>query len=132
MKTRVIYIGGSITDNPDFRASFSTAEAELTAAGYVALSPAWLPSGLDNAQYMRICFAMIDAADAVLFLPDAEESNGAKLEAFYCAYIHKPYVRSVEDLNDPAAGLFFTSSDKATEIMGELKKKGGKKNGKKA
>lgn len=75
---------------------------------------------------------MIDAADAVLFLPDAEESNGAKLEAFYCAYIHKPYVRSVEDLNDPAAGLFFTSTDKATEIFGELKKKGGKKNGKKA
>lgn len=33
MNTRVIYIGGSITDNPDFRAGFSTAEAELTAAG---------------------------------------------------------------------------------------------------
>jgi hypothetical protein len=41
--------------------------------------------------YMRICFAMIDVADAVVFLPDAAESAGARLEMAYCEYIEKEY-----------------------------------------
>lgn len=41
------------------------------------------------ADYMRICFAMIDVADAVVFLPDAAESAGARLEKAYCEYVGK-------------------------------------------
>ena len=44
-----------------------------------------------QADYMRICFAMIDVADAVVFLPDAAESAGARLEMAYCEYIKKEY-----------------------------------------
>ena len=36
-----------------------------------------------------MCFAMIDAADCVVFLPDAEDSAGARLERAYCEYVGK-------------------------------------------
>lgn len=39
---------------------------------------------------------MIDVADAVVFLPDAAESAGAKLEMEYCEYIGKEH----EEWND--------------------------------
>ena len=39
--------------------------------------------------YMRICFAMIDTADMVVFLPDYYESKGAMLEHAYARYIGK-------------------------------------------
>lgn len=56
----------------------------------VVLNPAVLPAGMAPADYMRICFAMIDTADAVMFIPDWEQSEGAKLEHQYCKYIGKP------------------------------------------
>ena len=53
------------------------------------LNPAELPEGMAPADYMRICFAVIDVADAVVFLPDAAESAGARLEKAYCEYVGK-------------------------------------------
>ena len=44
---------------------------------------------MDSADYMRICFAMIDCADIVGFLRDWEDSPGARLEQSYCRYIGK-------------------------------------------
>lgn len=41
------------------------------------------------ADYMRICLAMIDVADSVVFLPSAKDSAGARLERAYCEYIGK-------------------------------------------
>ena len=55
------------------------------------LNPAELPEGMEPKDYMRICFAMIDVADAVVFLPDAAESACARLEMAYCEYIEKEY-----------------------------------------
>lgn len=66
---KVIYIAGPITGVPRYWEAFETAEDELTAAGYLPLSPARMPDGMENEKAMRICLAMIDAADAVLFLP---------------------------------------------------------------
>ena len=57
------------------------------------LNPAELPGGMSREDYMRICFAMIDVADAVVFLPDAPESAGARLEMAYCEYIEKEHVK---------------------------------------
>ena len=51
---------------------------------------------MSREDYMRICFAMIDVADAVVFLPDAAESAGARLEMAYCEYIEKEH----EEWND--------------------------------
>lgn len=57
--------------------------------GFTVLNPAVLPEGMKPADYMRICLAMIDSADVVMFLPDWEESKGAKLEWDLCQYIGK-------------------------------------------
>ena len=86
-----IYIAGKITGDPGYRDKFAAAEIQLGWQGHVVLNPAELPEGMAPADYMRICFAMIDVADAVVFLPDAAESAGARLEMAYCEYIEKEY-----------------------------------------
>ena len=90
MKTKVVYISGPITGVERYWEAFEKAEEELEAAGFIALTPTRLPKGLTNEQYMRIDLAMIDAADAVLFLPGWRESPGALTENTYCRYIDKP------------------------------------------
>ena len=65
--------------------------AEQKFAGHEVLNPAELPEGMEKADYMRICLAMIDCADMVLFLPDSRFSAGAKIEKDYCDYIGKAY-----------------------------------------
>ena len=51
---KVIYIAGPITGVPRYWEAFETAEEALTAAGYLPLSPAHMPSGLENEKAMRI------------------------------------------------------------------------------
>ena len=65
-----IYIAGKITGDPGYRDKFAAAEIQLGWQGHTVLNPAELPSGMSREDYMRICFAMIDVADAVVFLPD--------------------------------------------------------------
>lgn len=84
-----IYIAGKINGDPDYKAKFEEAEREYTENGYAVLNPAILPEGLQPADYMRICFAMIDTADVVAFLPDCQNSAGAQLELQYCFYTDK-------------------------------------------
>ena len=86
-----VYIAGKITGDPGYRDKFAAAEIQLGWQGNIVLNPAELPEGMGPADYMRICFAMIDVADAVVFLSDAAESAGAKLEMAYCDYIGKEY-----------------------------------------
>ena len=91
-----VYIAGKITGDPGYRDKFAAAEIQLGGQGHTVLNPAELPEGMAPADYMRICFAMIDVADAVVFLPDAAESAGARLERAYCEYIGK----ETEEWND--------------------------------
>lgn len=86
-----VYIAGKITGDPGYRDKFAAAEIQLGWQGHTVLNPAELPAGMTKADYMRICFAMIDVADAVVFLPDSAESAGAQLEMAYCEYIEKEY-----------------------------------------
>ena len=86
-----VYIAGKITGDPGYREKFRKAAEELGKGAYTALSPAELPEGMAPADYRRICCAMIDVADAVVGLPDAAESAGARLEMAYCEYIEKEY-----------------------------------------
>ena len=84
-----IYIAGKITGDPDYKAKFEAAAEAYKKKGYTVLCPSWLPAGMQPADYMRICFAMIDTADVVAFLPGYETSPGAQLELQYCLYTDK-------------------------------------------
>lgn len=84
-----VYIAGKITGDPGYRDKFAAAEIQLGRQGNTVLNPAELPEGMTPADYMRICLAMIDVADSVVFLPDATNSAGARLEKAYCKYVGK-------------------------------------------
>lgn len=84
-----IYIAGKIAGDDDYRVKFLRARVELEREGNIILTPAVLPDGMETGDYMKICFAMIDVADAVAFLPDWPESPGACLERQYCEYTGK-------------------------------------------
>ncbi|MEG1492572.1 MAG: DUF4406 domain-containing protein [Oscillospiraceae bacterium] len=93
-----IYIAGRITGDADFREKFEQASNSVIALGHTPLNPARLPEGLSLADYMRICWSMIDVADKVLFLPDYCESKGAMLEYNYCVYIGKAFCFGLENI----------------------------------
>jgi hypothetical protein len=76
-----VYIAGPMTGLPNFnRQAFYNVESQLLDEGHVVLNPAFLPSGLTQAQYMDICCAMLRAADAVYMLSGWDLSAGARAE----------------------------------------------------
>lgn len=79
-----IYIAGKITGDKKYRAKFREAARNLEALGHVVLNPAILPDGLEQVDYMRICLAMLEAADLAVFFPDFRESAGAMVEWGWC------------------------------------------------
>ena len=83
------YIAGKITGDSTYREKFQIWKKVFEAAGFIVLNPAELPEGMNSSDYMRICFAMIDCADVVVFLPDYNQSLGARLEYDYCMYTGK-------------------------------------------
>ena len=65
-----IYISGKIAGDPDYKGKFARAAAQLERLGATVINPATAPEGLDKLDYMRICFAEMEAVDYVVFLPD--------------------------------------------------------------
>lgn len=94
----VVYLAGPITGVKDYWRPFCEAKFELKRRYVQVLDPTTLPDGMTPAQYMRICLAMVDDADAVLLMPGWENSQGATVEAMYAKYIGKPVFKSIEDL----------------------------------
>lgn len=90
-----VYVAGKMTGDPNFKEKFANAEKQLTALGYVVLNPAKNADGMTRAEYMRIDLNLIDMAEAVYFLADWKDSEGAKLERHYCEYIGKTMVEEV-------------------------------------
>ena len=107
-----IYISGKITGDPDYKAKFEAAADAYRENGYTVLTPSWMPLGMQPADYMRICFAMIDTADLVAFLPGYATSPGAQLELQYCYYIDKE-IRLPNEFEDKSftANALQTASD---------------------
>lgn len=81
-----VYIAGKITGDSTYREKFCKAQMCLEGEGFIVLNPAMLPDGMRTSDYMRICFAMIECADVVAFLPDYIQSRGARLEFDWCQY----------------------------------------------
>lgn len=92
--TTKIYLAGRITGDPDYRAKFEKAEKYYADQGAIVLNPAVLLAGMEKADYMRICYAMIDSADTVVLLSDWQASAGARAEQAYAHYIGKLITRS--------------------------------------
>lgn len=77
-----VFISGRITDDSSYKKKFDYAAAsiERKIGNSVILNPATLPAGLTEKDYMRICIAMLEAADVAVFLPSWELSSGSKAE----------------------------------------------------
>ena len=84
-----IYIAGKITGEPDYKEKFDIAATSLEAQGHIVLNPAELPEGMLPADYMRICFAMIDTADSIYLLKGWYSSSGTSIERNYAMYTGK-------------------------------------------
>lgn len=85
-----IYISGKIAGDPSYKEKLARAAAQLERLGATVINPATAPEGLDKLDYMRICFAEMEAVDYVVFLPDWSSSDGAKLERAWCDYVGVP------------------------------------------
>ncbi|WP_025122627.1 MULTISPECIES: DUF4406 domain-containing protein [unclassified Serratia (in: enterobacteria)] len=76
-----VYIAGPMTGIDGFnRYEFFKAAEEIALAGHIPLNPAVLPGGLSEADYMRVCVAMLQCADRVFMLAEWQSSQGAKAE----------------------------------------------------
>lgn len=88
-----VYIAGKITGNGRYREEFAAAERKVRAMGHIPLNPAALPEGMEPADYMRICMAMLDSADAIAIMENWTESTGARIEFAYAQYVNKKVLK---------------------------------------
>lgn len=94
IRAKKVYIAGQITGNKYYRGEFAEAEKKLRELGYIPINPAILPEGLDSRDYMRICLAMLDSADAIALLPTWAHSGGAKIEVALAEYTGKQVIHT--------------------------------------
>ena len=85
MQQLKIYLAGPMSGiTNDNREVFNQKAALLRQQGHCVLNPATLPPGLEQREYMDICYAMIRAANTLHMLPGWQNSDGAKAE-YHCA-----------------------------------------------
>lgn len=76
-----IYIAGPMTGIPEYnRPAFFQAAEDIAGQGHIPLNPAVLPDGLSEPDYMCVCLAMLQRADAVHMLDGWRNSQGARAE----------------------------------------------------
>ena len=88
-----IYIAGKMNGLPNKgRDAFWEAQITLEEQGHIVLNPAVLPDGLRPEQYLPICLAMLEQADAIYMLRNFENSPGALIEWRYAKYQGKQVI----------------------------------------
>jgi len=84
-----IFISGPMTGIRAWnKEAFDANEADLSLKGHTVLSPAnnipiCQPEAITHAEYVSICFAMIQVCDAVMFLDGWGNSEGSLMEMGY-------------------------------------------------
>ncbi len=114
-----IYIAGRITGNPHYKAQFKATADLLQESGHTVLNPAELPEGMKPADYMRICFAMLESADVVFMQLGWDASPGARLEHDYAKYIGKNII-----VVDQAQDIYKATIESAATMMRMMMEKG--------
>jgi len=118
-----VFISGKITDEEEtYQEKFKVAKLYLESKGLTVMSPAVLPLGFEHDDYMQICYKMIDACDAVVFLHDWLLSEGAKLEYQYAA-LHDKKLFLFDQIvrNDAIDQLIDLREEKRHDMKGDLK-----------
>ena len=113
-----IFLSGPISGAKDYKERFLAAEfflEKIYDEEVSILNPAMNPDGLRPADYMRLSFAMIDAADVISVMPGWANSRGAVLEVMYALYIDKPVLetytgREVEISSNGGVPVFLSHS----------------------
>lgn len=100
----IVYLAGKITGDPGYREKFRAAREKLEAQGYTVLDPSVLPDGLTAVDYMRICTAMLDTAEAIAPLADWADSGGAQCEMHLARYAGKQVVETWKIPDLPGGG----------------------------
>jgi hypothetical protein len=88
----IVYLSGKITGSSEFKNEFADAERFLLDKGYIVLNPAKLDlisPDLTYAEYMAICYRLIDISDIVFMLAEWKHSKGATAELKYAKSLGK-------------------------------------------
>ena len=90
MKKQSVYISGPVTglSFDDVCKAFAEREAQLNAAGYLAVNPVALShenvaAGATWEEYMAFDLTLLQDCDLIAFLPGWENSRGARLEMYF-------------------------------------------------
>jgi hypothetical protein len=86
-----IYIAGKITGDKNYKTKFKRAEKLLRSLGHSVMNPAWIAPSDDFTwtDYMQISGMMQARCNAVYFLKDWKESEGAKIEFKRCHQLNQ-------------------------------------------
>lgn len=103
----IVFLSGKISD-PDLkqvqrnRREFTFAKNQLKqiAPDCVVINPATLPLGMKHDQYMKICFAMVEVCDVLVWLPGCDKSLGSTMEMEYAQSIGKRIMAHEEVLKN--------------------------------
>lgn len=88
-----VYISGSISKDPDFKAKFDRwHDHVMTLGARRCLNPTIFPLGWEYSEYMEHCLIMVRHADVIAMLPCWEVSNGAKAELAYARRLGRTVV----------------------------------------
>lgn len=90
-----LYLSGPITGVKRYRSKFAKFEKQLREMGHTVINPAVETEGLNPADYLLISFARLNAADAIVLLPNWWDSEGAKIEAAYAKYAKKRIFKAI-------------------------------------
>lgn len=95
-----IYIAGKISGDKNYKKKFKKAERALKKKGHSVMNPAWLVEykAFSWIDYMIVSEAMQRRCEAVLFLPDWKQSDGARIEHNRAKTAEQKILYSLNDL----------------------------------